>query len=77
MKTLISKQVKNVTVALEFKLQDLWVGAFWHRKRSILGSEQHIWICLLPCLPIHIMWSWPLKKSASKGMGCGSTCPPK
>lgn len=30
---------------LEFKFVDLWVGAFW--------TEEEIWICLFPCLPIH------------------------
>ena len=30
---------------LEFKFVGLWVGAFW--------TEEGLWICLLPCLPIH------------------------
>jgi len=38
-------------VRLEFKLADLWVGAFWARRNDGL----HVWICLLPCLPIHIV----------------------
>jgi hypothetical protein len=37
-------------VQLEFKLPDLWIGAFWKRSGDIL----HIWICLCPCFPIHI-----------------------
>lgn len=32
-------------VRLEFKLQDLWVGAYWR--------PGHLWVCLLPCLPLH------------------------
>lgn len=37
-------------LALEFKLADFWIGAFWQRK------ERHfdLWLCLLPCLPIHL-----------------------
>jgi hypothetical protein len=39
-----------VRVALEWKLADLWIGAFWKRGEY----ELDIWVCLLPCLPIHI-----------------------
>jgi hypothetical protein len=41
-------------VGFEFKLQDLWIGAFW--KRS--GNCVDLWICFLPCLPLHISWWW-------------------
>lgn len=34
----------------EFKLADCWLGAFWKRSGDIL----HIWICLLPCFPLHV-----------------------
>jgi hypothetical protein len=54
-----------MNIRLEFKPQDCWVGAFW-RKETLweYGSygdgyavnEYHIWLCLLPCLPIHIWW---------------------
>lgn len=37
-------------IKLEFKLADAWIGAFWARKDNVL----HVWICLLPCLPIHV-----------------------
>lgn len=36
---------------LEFKLADCWVGVFWQRK----ADELHIWICLIPCFPIHLI----------------------
>lgn len=39
-------------VRLEFKLQDFWIGVFW-KNRSFDGD---IWICLLPCVPIHVSW---------------------
>jgi hypothetical protein len=35
---------------LEFKLQDMWIGMFWRRG----GSTFDLWICLLPCFPIHL-----------------------
>jgi hypothetical protein len=33
-------------VSLEWKAEDLWVGAYWRQGEA--------WVCLLPCLPIHI-----------------------
>lgn len=39
-------------IRLEYKLQDMWIGLFWRRH----GSGGDVWICLLPCLPIHISW---------------------
>ena len=36
----------------EFKLQDMWVGVYW--LRSLTLRQTDIWICLLPCLPLHI-----------------------
>lgn len=38
----------------EFKIQDLWVGVYW--KRS--GNSVDLWVCLVPCLPIHVSWWW-------------------
>jgi hypothetical protein len=37
-------------VQLELKLADCWIGAFWKRDASIL----HIWLCVIPCIPLHI-----------------------
>lgn len=37
---------------LEFKLQDFWIGFFW----KTLGSRADLWICLIPCIPLHICW---------------------
>lgn len=38
----------------EFKLQDMWVGVFWKRT----GNCVEMWICFLPCIPLHISWWW-------------------
>ena len=37
-------------VQLECKIQDCWIGVYWRREEEQL----HIWICLLPCFPLHI-----------------------
>lgn len=44
----------EVRAALEFKLEDLWIGAFWRQD----GNCIDLWICLLPCLPLHVSWWW-------------------
>lgn len=48
-------------VQLEWKLQDFWIGAFW-KNMSVYSSKRKkninrldVWVCLLPCLPIHII----------------------
>ena len=41
-------------VGVEFKLQDLWVGMYWKR----IGNSVDLWICFVPCLPIHVSWWW-------------------
>jgi len=68
-KTLISYTHRRpgwdyIRVALEFKKEDLWMGAFWKTSRYDQGrnacfQHQHlahtdVWVCFLPCLPIHI-----------------------
>lgn len=44
----------NYHIEMEFKLQDLWIGAFWKR----LGNCIDLWLCIVPCFPIHISWWW-------------------
>lgn len=44
------------SIRVEWKPQDLWVGAFY--KRS--GDIRHLYVCLLPCVPIHLCW-WQRK----------------
>ncbi len=43
-------------ICLEIKREDLWVGAFYKRGTMLGGQldSLDIWICLLPCLPLHI-----------------------
>lgn len=47
-------------IKLEFNPQDLWIGAYWDNR--VLGvwyngmslGTFHLWVCLIPMLPIHI-----------------------
>ncbi len=58
---------RRVWVALEFAPCDLWVGAFVSRKPAnygmILGhcrEDLHVYVCLLPCLPVHVVIAWTI-----------------
>lgn len=37
-------------VRVEFKLADAWVGVFVKKK----GCFIHIWVCIIPCVPLHL-----------------------
>ncbi len=43
-------------IRFEFKLQDMWIGAYWCQQWSheCAANVWHVWICFLPCLPLHI-----------------------
>lgn len=38
-------------IKLEFKKHDCWLGCYW----TMHHRDLHIYICLIPCLPIHII----------------------
>jgi hypothetical protein len=40
------------SIGFERKIEDAWIGAYWRQDRMAL----HIWICILPCFPLHIVW---------------------
>ncbi len=43
-------------LTLEWKWQDLWVGAFLRRERNhhLCVDFLDVWVCLVPCLLIHL-----------------------
>lgn len=48
-------------IRLEWKPQDLWIGAFWKTVPGLNPEEEpvaevHVWICLVPMLPLHLWW---------------------
>jgi hypothetical protein len=44
-------------VRLEFKLQDFWIGVGWRQCADSPYRRTDVWICLLPCVPIHLWWN--------------------
>lgn len=49
-RVLAHRQFGRVAVALELKIEDAWIGAFW--RRDLVSTQ--VWVCLLPCLPVHV-----------------------
>lgn len=66
-------QLNSTTkVRIEFKLADFWIGAFWSTEYldklpPVLVAQErkayHLWVCLLPCLPIHFIKSGEIVNS--------------
>ena len=58
----IPRPKDHITVRLEFKPQDCWIGVYtrktdlfpWRYRRR---WQRDIWICILPMLPIHLWWT--------------------
>jgi hypothetical protein len=54
-------RIGRLYVELEFIPQDFWVGMFW--RRIMCSTDEgpqplatDIWLCLVPCLPIHLTY---------------------
>jgi hypothetical protein len=52
------------SIRIEWKLENFWIGALWKVEKDRYNhNEPHevvhwdLWICILPCLPIHVSWS--------------------
>jgi hypothetical protein len=54
-------------VGFEWEPRDLWIGVYWRGKRLTVAETDcakvvnvrlyDLWVCLLPCLPLHVRWS--------------------
>jgi len=55
MKVLVEMLFYNWGITLEVKLQDFWIGIYWDNRPN--GID--IWICIIPCFPIHYRSGYP------------------
>jgi hypothetical protein len=46
--------MKLTSAKFEWKLADLWIGVFWKRSNGLACKVLDVWICLLPCVPLHL-----------------------
>lgn len=70
---------RTTQVRLEFKIEDLWIGAFWRRSTEnrievdedsstavqVKMPRLDVWICFFPCLPLHFIWTGEESRSES------------
>lgn len=68
--TLLLKARGAPQIDLLWEPRDLWVGVYWKRGeqavhyipgRVVLEDHLSIYVCLIPCFPIKLLWSQPLK----------------
>jgi hypothetical protein len=55
------KTIRNILVKaaflkveLQYKPEDLWIGAYYKREDKAFFHALQVWICFLPCLPVYI-----------------------
>jgi hypothetical protein len=53
-----------MSIRLEWQPADLWIGVFWQRSGEVL----HLWIGILPCLPIHLQLARPVRQRVNRGL---------
>ena len=46
----------GLAARFEIKLEDLWIGVFLETKVYRKVKTVHVWICFLPCFPLHVSW---------------------
>lgn len=51
--------MKITRLCVETKMCDLWIGCYWkhtmvHTDKGPEKGFTDVWICLVPCIPIHI-----------------------
>lgn len=58
----------NFGVLLEFKPQDMWIGVYTNVYFIDHGfAIRNIWICIVPMLPIHIVYRAKAQKRNNRG----------
>jgi hypothetical protein len=60
---------RKTWIAVECHPADCWVGASWERRHTryrmgmgLVTAEWHVWVCLVPCFPLHIMRTTDLRR---------------
>jgi hypothetical protein len=78
---------RNTWITLECHPADCWVGAFWERRQTryrtgqgMVTAELHVWVCLVPCFPLHVIHTtglrrWPAGDELRRSEDCLSNLP--
>ena len=59
-----------ISAGLEWQPHDLWIGVFWRYERHPLQyldgwTKTDVWVCIVPMLPIHIIWQTTLPRQVT------------
>lgn len=49
---------ENLWIGCELNCAFCWVGGYWQYRQDLHPrlDELHLWICLLPCIAIHLLY---------------------
>jgi hypothetical protein len=60
---------RQTWIAVECQPTHCWVGAAWEQRHTrsrtgtgLVTAEWHVWVCLVPCFPLHIMQTRGLRR---------------
>lgn len=48
--------MNDIVWRFEWKPEDMWIGLFWKKSTFLDLAVWHLWICFVPCFPLHISW---------------------
>lgn len=51
-------RVGRLSVSVGFNHHDLWVGAYWRHHNAFGYHWTHLYVCLIPMLPVRLSWFW-------------------
>ncbi len=57
----------KLSIRLELNWVDAWIGGYYSQ-RSVISNDTgwDLWICILPCFPIHIRYTHDFKANEEK-----------
>jgi len=41
-----------------FSWRDLWLGVYWKHTLIDFIMVKDVWVCVIPCFPLHIQWNF-------------------
>jgi hypothetical protein len=61
----------KIRMQLECKWQDAWIGAYWQQDWGVGWKSVHMWVCVVPFFPLHVIVLWESKQEYPSCDTCG------
>lgn len=42
---------------IEIASQECWIGVFWRQCEDSPYWRTDVWVCVVPCVPLHLWWN--------------------